>query len=284
MTDVFRAFMLIIVGLSGDPEHAELFLKWGNTLTTNAVQLGVPRDRIQQLNEQSTKEDVEKALDGIAKKSAADDVVFIVLIGHGSFAGGVAKFNLKGPDMTAADFNVLLKRIPSQHVVFVDTASSSGPFKDELAGPGRTIISATRNGAEQYDTVFPGLFIDAFASDAADVDKNHRVTIQEAYDYATREVTRAYERLGLLATEHSVIDDAGKLAGTFALGTAGAGEMPSDPKLRALYIERREMEQRVEALKVLKSSMEPARYAAELERLVTDLARKGREIRQAEGK
>jgi HPt (histidine-containing phosphotransfer) domain-containing protein len=52
--------------------------------------------------------------------------------------------------------------------------------------------------------------------------------------------------------------------------------------VRALQAERRELEQQVESLKVLKGSLEPAKYEAELERLVTALALKTRELRQAE--
>ena len=284
MTEIARAFLLVVVGLAGDPDHAAVFQKWGTSLAAAAAELGVPRDRIQQLNDESTKADVEKAIDGIAARAAADDVVVVVLIGHGSYDGRTAKFNLKGPDMTPADFNVLLRRLKSKHVVLANTTSASGPFKDELTGPGRTIITATRSGAEQYDTLFAGFFVGAFSSDAADVDKNHRVTVQEAFDYAQREVARTYEREGLLATEHAAIDDTGKLASAFAFGTAGGGELSADPRLRALQMERRDLEQRVEALKVLKSSMDPARYDAELERLVTALALKTREIRQADGK
>ena len=44
------------------------------------------------------------------RAAGEDDVVFIVLIGHGTFDGKVAKFNLRGPDMTPADFAALLKR------------------------------------------------------------------------------------------------------------------------------------------------------------------------------
>jgi hypothetical protein len=54
--------------------------------------------------------------------------------------------------------------------------------------------------------------------------------------------------------------------------------------LRALYTERRELERRIEGLKLLKDSMEPAKYASELERLATELALKTRQIREAEGK
>ena len=54
--------------------------------------------------------------------------------------------------------------------------------------------------------------------------------------------------------------------------------------MRALYLERQQIERRIESLKLLKSGMEPEKYAAELERLATELALKSRQIRDAEGK
>ena len=58
--------------------------------------------------------------------------------------------------------------------------------------------------------------------------------------------------------------------------------LPADPKLRALYVERRDMERRVESLRLLKDSMEPARYTSQLEQLAVEIARKTREIRELE--
>jgi len=280
---MLRTFLLVIVGLAGDPEHGELFQKWGTTLADTAQALGVAEERVLRLTADPTKTDVEQAIGAIASRAAADDVVFVVLIGHGSFDGRSAKFNLKGPDLTAADFDALLRRLPSRRVVLANTASASGPFKDELAGPGRTIVTATRSGAEQYATLFGGYFVEAFRSENADLDKNQRVTVQEAFDYATRAVEEEYKQQGLLATEHAVLDDTGQLAAVVALGTAGGGDLSPDPAIRALQIERREIEQRVEALKLLKGGLDPAKYDTELEKLLTALALKSREIRQAEG-
>lgn len=282
VTALARAFLLVVVGLTGEPEHATLFEKWGNALAASAARLGVPADRIQHLKADPTRADMEQALARIGKAAGADDVLFIVLIGHGTFDGRVPKFNLKGPDLAPADLEAMLKGVASKRLVLVNTTSASGPFKDAMAGPNRTIVTATRNGSEQFATLFGGYFTDAFGSDTADLDKNRRVTVQEAYEFAAREVTKAYERTGLLATEHSVLDDTGKLASVFALGTAGGEAQSSDPKVRALQAERRELEQQVESLKVLKGSLEPAKYEAELERLVTALALKTRELRQAE--
>ena len=50
--------------------------------------------------------------------------------------------------------------------------------------------------------------------------------------------------------------------------------LPVGSEARALYVERRELERRVEALRLLKDSMDPAKYTSELEKLVTAIALK----------
>jgi hypothetical protein len=307
---MLKAFLLIVVGLAGNPEHGELFHKWGASLAEASAKVGVTSDRLVYLVDQkgegdklatgrSTREEIQQAIDGFAKTASADDAVYVVLIGHGSYDGQTARFNLPGPDMNAADFNALVKRLPAKQLVFVNTSSSSGPFVEALSAPGRTIITATRSGAEQFATLFGGFFVDAFTSAEADQDKNQRVTMLEAFRFAKAGVTRAYEQEGLLATEHAMLDDNGdregsqdpsptgadgKLAASLSLGSvADAAPLPEDPKLRALYLERRDLERRVESLRLLKDSMPAAKYTAELERLVTDLALKTREIRTIEG-
>ncbi len=161
---MLKAFLLIVVGLAGDPEHGKTFQKWGATLAEASVRLGVPPERLVYLVDKPgedikgvtgapTREEIGKAFERFAKQAGPEDVIFVTLIGHGSFTGGTAKFNLPGPDMSAADFNAMLQKLPTKQVVFVNTSSSSGPFVEALSGPGRTVVTATRNGAEQYADV-----------------------------------------------------------------------------------------------------------------------------------
>ena len=303
--------LAVIVGLAGEAEHAELFQKWAATLVDGAPRLGIDRSRIVYLTEKpdadatratgrSSRQEIESALTAIAKSATADDVVVVLLIGHGTFDGKVAKFNLPGPDMTPADFAPLLKKMPARQVVFVNTASASAPFLTELAAPGRIVVTATRTGNERFATLFGGYFVDALMSEAADADKNRRISVLEAFNAAKIEVGRAYEREGLMLTEHPLLDDAGdgkgtgdpkadgalgRVASIVALGDPSAAQpLPEDPKLRALHVERRDLEKRVETLKLLKGGMDPAKYAGELERLLTELALKTRQIRDAEGR
>lgn len=299
--------LALIVGLAGEPEHGETFERWATTLVDAAGRLGVKPENLiylaekaegKQVTGRSTKEAITKAFDKLAA-AAEDDVVFVVLIGHGTFDGKVAKFNLPGPDMTPADFEPLLKQIKSRHLVFVNTASSSGPFMEKLAAPGRTIVTATRSGREQFATVFGGYFVDALAGIEADADKNKAVSVLEAFNWAKREVAAAYEREGIMRTENALLNDSGgegvpdpnvdgkqgKAASVIALGRADANDpLPTDPKLRALYQERRELERRVEALRLMKGAMPADRYASELEKLATAIALKTRQIREIEGK
>ena len=301
--------LAIIVGLAGQPEHAELFQRWASTLVEAAGKVGVePKsivylaDKVEadpkRITGRSTKEEISKAFATLAA-APEDDVVFIVLIGHGTFDGKIAKFNLPGPDMTPADFDPLLKRLKARHVVFVNTASASGPFMETLASPGRTIVTATRTGSERFATLFGGYFVDALAGLEADEDKNRRVTVLEAFSWAKREVNTAYEREGIMRTENALLNDSGgegvgdpsptgkqgKTAAVVALGSETASDpLPDDPKLRALYQERRELERRIEALKLMKDAMPPDRYTSELEKLATELALKTRQIRELEKK
>lgn len=307
---MLKVFLLIVVGLGGDPETAKTFHRWGNTLAESSQRLGVPPERLihlvgepvegdVQVSGRSTRDEVTKALTKFAAEAGPEDLVFITLIGHGQWDGRAAKFNMPGPDMGPEEFEPLLKKMRSKHIVLVNTASSSGPFLEALSGPGRTLVSATRSGAEHYTTLFGGFFVDALNSPTADADKNKRISVLEAFQFAKAEVTRAYEREGLLATEHPLLDDDGdkkgsadptptgadgKVAAVLSLGDASDDGLPSDPKLRALHLERRELERRVESLRLLKDSMDPARYTSELEKLVTAVALKTREIRAAEGK
>src|SRR6185503_7575301 len=128
--------LLVVVGLAGDPEHGELFKKWGTTLAAAATdKLGVPKEHVVLLtDQQATRDGVVKAFGTLAAAAGEDDTVAIVLFGHGTFANKSAKFNLVGPDMAAEDFAPLLAKLKSKRVVFVDTTSASAPFVEALSG------------------------------------------------------------------------------------------------------------------------------------------------------
>ena len=215
----------------------------------------------------ATRENVTKAFADLAAQAKADDEVFIVLIGHGSFDGRQAAFNLPGPDLTADDYAELLTKFPTQKIVFVNTASSSGAFLQPLAGPARTIVAATKTGGERNETRFAQYFVEALDNDAADRDRNGRVSVLEAFDYAAAE---GEGRLRAGRPHPHRARDARRRQPGQARGDAvpGAGAsrtaaaQAADPALRALLEQRDALERQVAELRLRKDSMDAAQYDA----------------------
>jgi hypothetical protein len=293
-----QSHLLIVVGLGGEKKLSEEFHQTAVSMVSAAEKkLGVDPAHITYLGEKpadpavpvyrgrATREAVEKALAGLARQAVPGDLVFVILIGHGSAQEGESRFNLAGPDMRAADFAPLLDALVGQTVVLVNTASAGGDFVRVLAGRGRAIVSATKSTMERNQTVFAEHFVEAFSGDGADADKDQRVSLQEAFEYARREVQRYYEKERRLLTEHAVLDDQadGALARTVFLGTGGeaiAAAEVGDPALAQLRQERGEIERRLEALRTRKASLAAAQYEEQLEALLVELALKDEAIRR----
>jgi hypothetical protein len=287
-----QTHLLVITGVSGDEEHAKKFGQWAATFIETAKKKdAVPESNITFLSERAaTKAAVEKAFADIAGKAKANDEVFVLLIGHGSFDGSTAAFNLMGPDLTADDYARLLSKFSAQRVVFVNTSSASGAFLKPLAAPGRVIVTATKTGGERNETDFPQFFVAAFGDDAADRDRNGHVSVGEAFEYAKAKVVESFQKKGLLLTEHATLDDGGEgqLASAIFLG-GGQGRSAlqvdtSDPALKALADERDAIDRQITDLRARRSTMDQATYDAQMEKLLTALALKTKEIRDLQAK
>src|SRR4029079_215395 len=120
----------------------------------------------------------------------------------------------------------LLAGFSRQQVAFVNVSSASGDFAKVLAGPNRVVGTATKSALERNESLFARHFAAALRDAAADVDKDGRVSLAEAFNYAKREVARAYETDNRLLTEHAQLEDGGSLAGVLALG---GGTASADP-------------------------------------------------------
>jgi hypothetical protein len=310
--------VLIVVGLGGDPEYRETFHGWASTLRSAAVErFGIDPERVLYLGEspdmapelihdRSTRENVASALAAMAAEAAPQDRILVVLLGHGSGQGESARFNLPGPDLSPGDLDVFLNGFPTQVVAVVNTTPSSGPFVGGLAGENRIVVTATRTAQERNETQFGGFFVEALTADGSDLDKDGRISLLEAFQYAAREVDRYYEERNLLATEHAQLEDDGDgvgstevgedstdgwLARGFWLGSAvgpavASGEVLdsiTDPVLLRLYEERAGLERRIVELRALRGQMEESQYERELEELLVAMALKSREIREREG-
>lgn len=298
-------FALVVSGASGGPQYVESYTAWRQALVEALRgQPGFRDDHLIVLGEtpgpgvgRASRAGVDAAVDALRQRMAADALLLVVLIGHGTDDGVEARFNLVGPDLSAAEWGRLLDSLPGR-AVFVNTTASSLPFVRRLARDGRVVVAATGSPAQRYDTVFPRFFVEAVGDAASDADKDGRVSVWEAFMSASARVRRWYQQEGRLATERAVLDDSGdgiggdadrpgidgRLAASLYFG-AGVDrpETTADPALAPLVARREALEAEVAALRTRKTALPAAEYARELERLLVELARVSRELRQRAG-
>jgi hypothetical protein len=295
-----QRFALIVSGAAGGAEYVTQYDRWSvqlsktliETLKFNPALITTLSDTTRSVDA-STAENVRRVIASVASRMTRDDVFFVLLIGHGTFDGTDAKFNLVGPDLESAEWSALLKTIPGR-VVLVNTSSASFPFLERLSGPRRVVITATDSAAQRYDTVFPQYFIRALADPSADLDKNDRISIWEAFAAASAAVRRHYQQRGQLSTEHALLDDNGdgvgsevttpgddgSVASRTYLDESLPGAQPTDDVLLKLLQRKATLEAEVEDLKIRRTFLPPPEYAKEFERLMIELAKVSHDIRQ----
>jgi hypothetical protein len=242
---------------------------------------------------QTAQAEIQKAFTALRQQLRPLDTFFVFFIGHGSGESGEYKFTISGPDFTGLDFSKLLSTLNVGRIVVVNGTPASGAAIEALGGKNRVVITATRSGQEGNDTVFYEYFLEALQTASADEDKDQKISVWEAFKYATAGTERFYKEEGRLATEHAQISDNGgakmgltdKEIPLVARSTTFQVDRPivsSDPKLQALLNERKELEQKVEALRINKAEMSAADYDKRMEDLLVQLALKNQEIRQQE--
>ena len=293
-------YALIVAGASGGQEYAAQYAAWTRDLAAVLIdRMKIDREHLKVLTDTpdasaaATAANVRQHLTAVRRAMTRDDLLFIVLIGHGTFDGVDAKFNLVGADLESAQWAELVAGLPGR-VVVVNTSSASFPFIERLTGDRRVVITATDSVAQRFDTVFPDYFIKAFRSDAADIDKNDRISIWEAFIAATGEVRRHYQRRGQLATERALLDDNGDGVGRDAGGTGDDGSLAShvylDEPLPGAAADRRGPAEAPAEARGARSRPRraqgppqlpapPRSISQEFERLMVELARVNKDIR-----
>ncbi|MBZ5495295.1 MAG: hypothetical protein LAP85_02745 [Acidobacteriia bacterium] len=292
---------VLVTGISGEPGLQKEYLQeLVNLRGLLEGPLGFPPSHVialfddpkldpARIQYQSNRENLEKVCRDIAGRGGEVDTLFVFLEGHGDADGKMYRLNLVGPDPTSVELAAMFYAIPAQRYVIVNATNCSGASLEALAGKGKIIISATRSGNEKNLTHLGRYFIEALVDNNADVDKNGRVSMFEAYSYAARKVEERYTKEGSMQSEHPMLSDNGDAQ---ALSLADAGtrstllsrsayldrgsplllQADMSPEAQALAKEAQSLEKQVEQLKSIKDEIPEAEYEKRLEALLLKLA------------
>ena len=214
--DQQKPTVIVVIGAPGTQAYGEQFGKWAD-LWKQACSKGGATCTIIGLDEAETSSgDRVKLREALDSESGQNSTaLWLVLIGHGTFDGHTAKFNLRGPDVSAYDLARWLEPM-RRPVAIINATSSSAPFLSSLSAPGRIVITATKSGFEQNFTRFGEYLAGSIAEPQADLDKDGQTSLLEAFLIASRRVDEFYSSAGRLTTEHALLDDNGDGLGTRA--------------------------------------------------------------------
>jgi hypothetical protein len=285
-------YFVVVAGLGGEPDYEQRFTAAANDLDRIFKAEGPAAHVTTLTGAQSTAARLKDALGVVAHESKPDDDLVLILIGHGSFDGVEYKFNLVGPDITAAEIAALCDHVPARRQLIVDTTSASGGAVQAFERPGRAVITATKSGTEKNATVFARYWVEALQDPATDTDKSDSISAMEAFNYATQKTAAFYDSQKRLATEHAVFNDSGAgepvresgngqgmLLSSFALLRLGTGQQEAnDPAKRALLQQKDDLEQKIDTLKYQKAAMDQADYKKQLTDALVELAKVQEEL------
>jgi len=287
--------LVLVIGAAGESEYGTQFAAWADLWKQAAARGGLQTTVIGADPEQPEL-DRTRLLAALTNEVARPSgELWLVFLGHGTYDGRTAKFNLRGPDISATDLAAALQPC-RRPLAVIDCASASGPFIHALSGPGRVIITATRSGYEVNATRFGGYLARAIADPSADLDKDGQTSLLEAFLLASREVAQFYKEAGRLATEHALLDDNGDGLGTpadwfrgvRAVKTAADGKAVDGVRAQQFVLVRSVAEQelapaaraqrdalevQLAALRARKAGMPEAAYYQQLKSILLEISR-----------
>ncbi len=275
-------YYLIVAGLGGQPDYEKQFVADAKSLAAAARRtVGDPSRVALMTGSAVSRAALETAFREMAGKLKASDTAVVILIGHGSYDGEHYKFNIPGPDVDGDELSRWLAALPARSQLVVDTTSASGAVLKKWSADGRTVITATRSGAERNATRFGTEWAEALSSKEADTNKDGVVTAKEAFDYASRKVADSYKSEGTLATEHPQLEGEGA---PHLMAARLTERGTRTPEVAALYSQLGDLEGRIEALRQRKDTLQQTDYLDQLQALLVQLAKVQQKIDAAEGK
>src|SRR6476469_2735880 len=119
-------FAVIVNGAGGEAVYGKQFEEWtGQLSSVLSARFGFDAKQLTVLKG-ATAEDVKRTFTTLKTQLDANNVLFVFLIGHGSYDGKESKFNLVGPDLSASEYNAMLSSLPTHRVVVLNMSSASG--------------------------------------------------------------------------------------------------------------------------------------------------------------
>lgn len=213
-----QTWAVVISGINRDPNEqqikADAVVGFNNYLTEELgltalhVRTLVAKDSPVATNNtmESSLENLKKTMAEMSKSVKKQDRFIFYYTGQANIVKKKLRFNLPGKDICHDEFSELISKIQPENMLIVLDCPGAGLGIKSLTGPKRLIIAAA--GSDQpFSTTFSEYFIPALRNRDSDFNNDGKVTMLEAFKFASMRQDDYYNTDDRVKIENPLLED-----------------------------------------------------------------------------
>jgi hypothetical protein len=154
----------------------------------------------------SNAESLKETIKTLAAAVQPADRFIFYYVGQANIVAGKLRLNLPGEDITHEQLAEWINQIRASSMLLVLDCPGAGLAVKAMAGQGRIIIGAC-TAEQHYSTRFSKYFVPSLVDSKSDTDSDGKVSLLEAFTFASKQLDDWYFRLLFLKTETPVLED-----------------------------------------------------------------------------
>ena len=154
----------------------------------------------------SNAENLKETIKTLAAAVQPADRFIFYYVGQANIVAGKLRLNLPGEDITHEQLAEWINQIRASSMLLVLDCPGAGLAVKAMTGQGRIIIGACTD-EQHYSTRFSEYFVPSLVDSKSDTDSDGKVSLLEAFTFASKQLDDWYFRQLLLKTETPVLED-----------------------------------------------------------------------------
>ncbi len=154
----------------------------------------------------SNAENLKSTIKSLAATVQSEDRFIFYYVGQANIVAGKLRLNLPGRDITHEQLAEWINQIRASSMVLVLDCPGAGMAVKALTGKGRIVIGAS-TAEQHYSTRFSEYFIPSLLDIKSDTDGDGKISLLEAFTFASKQLDDWYFNRLFLRTETPVLED-----------------------------------------------------------------------------
>ena len=212
-----NTYALIICGINKDPKERlakhkavtnlrSFFLNNAKLKPARLSVLVADNSFIVKGSKISDAENLKKTIKNLAAKVQSEDRFIFYYAGQANIVAGKLRLNLPGEDITHEQLVEWINQIRASSMLLVLDCPGAGMAVKALTGQGRIVIGAC-TAEQHYSTRFSEYFVPSLLDSKSDTDGDGKVSLLEAFTFASKQLDDWYFSRLFLKTEIPVLED-----------------------------------------------------------------------------